>query len=130
MKMFIITCMAILFIVSGCGDRCLGLAKVSNQKNTFELKGEYNRIWGIALFEISDPNAHRVNVSNLVWSARATKWVGGSTFRVTVPKIPNGFDQVIPRPPEYFQLRNGQLYEIQVSYSSGPVPARFRWVAE
>jgi len=122
--------MTMLFVLSGCGHRLLDLAKVSDQKNTFELKGEYNRIDGIALFEISDQNDYRVNVNNLVWIIRATKGIGGSKFRVTVPEMPNGFEQVIPRPPEYFQLLNGQLYEIQVSYRSGSVPARFRWAAE
>jgi len=128
MKAFTIICVTFLFMCGGCGYRLLRLAKVSDQKNTFELKGEYNRILGIALFEISDQNGD--NVSNQVWCVRATKWVGGSKFRITVPKMPNSFDQLIPKPPEYFQLRNGQLYEIQVSYSSGSVPTRFRWVAE
>jgi hypothetical protein len=105
------------------------LEKVSSQKNTFELHGALGPITGVDVFDLSDPND---NPLNLVWGIRSTRWVSGmAEFRITVPEIPKGFVQVIPTPPEQFELRTGKLYKIDVYYRSGPTcPAHCQWAAE
>ena len=129
MRIFIISCITLLFVY-GC-DQCLPLEKVSGQKNTFELHGALGPITGVNVFDLSDPNNTSPNPLNVVWTIGNTKGESCMDFRITVPEIPKGFVQVIPKPPEQFELRTGKLYMIIVSYKSGPTcPACFQWIAE
>ena len=139
-----------LFGCCGCGHQFLNLTKIDSAKNTFELKDCLGVVTSIQLYEItevnddSEPNLFscynaRSDKSNRilrlcrVWSIRNKKsfFTGMDTwFRITVPEIPDGFIQDLPKPPEHFMLRKEQPYEILVFYSSGVTPARSRWVAE
>jgi hypothetical protein len=126
MRIFIISCVTLLFVF-GC-NQCLPLEKVSDRKNTFELKGALGSIEFVNVFEWSEPNN---NFSNYVWCIKSRGWINGGRFRITVPEIPDGFVQVIPTPPEQFKLHTGKFYRIEVVYSSGPTcPGVSKWMAE
>jgi len=127
MKKIIILCLTIVLIGGGCGDRALFLTKIQDKNNTFEMEGAYFKVFSVDVCEISDQNEGN---SKLVWEIQSKGWTAWSIFRVTVPEIPDGFVQVIPKPPERFLLRKGQFYEINVHYGGGTGPARFKWIAE
>ncbi len=129
MRSLIISCITLLFLY-GC-NQCLPLEKVADKKNTFELRRALLPIIGIAVLDLSDPNKEIVDPTNLVWSIRSTRMVDGLYFRITVPEIPKGFDQIVPVPPGQFELIKGKLYGIIVTYKSGRTcPASNQWIAE
>lgn len=127
MKVPFIFCITILFFCNGCGDQHLPLIKVAGQKNTFELKGF---LWGqiddVVVSKMSDPNDDRPNPE---WCIKNISSSNGSGFHVTVPEVPEGFVQIFPEPPRQFQLIDGQLYRITVSYTSGSASGCY-WIAE
>jgi hypothetical protein len=149
MKVFTVINIILLFVCSGCGHQVLDLEKVSGSKNTFVLKNCLGVVAGVAIYEITEvsdndePNIfycynepsnkpHRVLRLCRVWSIKKGSCCFGMdmSFRLTAPEMPDGFIQLLPKPPEHFQLCKGQPYEILVYYSSGVVPAHFRWIAE
>jgi hypothetical protein len=102
--------------------------KVPDKKHTFELKGVLlGRLSSVNVYEFSNQND---NDPNLVWRIESKKLLSDTRFRITVPEIPDGYVQVLPKPPEQFQLRKGRRYRIAVWYSSGSTASTNQWVAE
>ena len=118
MKVFLITCMTVLTLCGGCGDPYVPLTKVNDPKNTFELDfplgGRVDDVLVYELSELNDPNFDKP-----AWAIENISKAISGRFRVTVPKVPKGFIQTIPSPPEQFELHEGQHYMILISYAGG-----------
>lgn len=127
MKTIIIICL-ILSVCIGCGDPRYRIEKVPGKKNTFKLGlGLPLRapLDGVGVYELTDPNDESLN---LVWSIDNKDRHYAAYFRIAVPQIPDGYIQIVPSPPEQFQLRKGHLYRIVVCYTGGA--STCVWTAE
>jgi hypothetical protein len=143
MKRFVkILLFLILFYLAiscwGCfGDPVFTPEKVEALPNTF--KPVRNPL-SFLHFKASEDKILWITVEDRtkrVWEIKATRDIPVSDFKVTVGNVPEGFEQLIPKPPEKFVPVPGEKYAIHIHTKfmddSGPRTAFIMptfWIAE
>lgn len=107
----------ICLVISCCGcfgDPVFGPEKVKGLPNTF--RPARNPLWFLH-FKASEDKILWVLVEDRtesVWKIKAIRDISLAGFRVTVGKMPEGFEQLIPEPPEKFRPVPGEEYTIHI----------------
>lgn len=128
------TCALLLFCLilaaPGCiGDKVSFPKKVKALPNTFkhDLRGLGEKVEKVQVYRSSDP----LKPSELVWQINATCDVPAAHFVITVGQIPDGFEQIIPTPPEKLYLVPSEEYAITIHTNLTSVHAMGTyWTAE
>ena len=128
---FICLFVAFSITISGCiiGDRVTRPLKTSGKRNTFKhnLRSLNEKILTVRVWHFNPV----LKMDTVVWKIEAKRKIPAWGFTVTVGKVPEGFEQVIPTPPKQFQPIAGVRYSIFIGTKPSSVHAlSTHWIAE
>ena len=109
---------------SGC-DKVIYPVQIISTPNTFVLS---DKDWGGKVNAVYVWTKSR----DCVWDIQARKDIAVKHFRITVGTVPEGFEQIMPLPPETFIPTPGEEYLIGVDAEFKPPAFRLEtsWIAD